>query len=75
MTRKPSPSRRLVVNVEGLSGSAKGLMTFFRIENTATGVQIIIEPPLANFILDPVLDNKEAISSGMDIVTIQQRGL
>ena len=61
MTRKPSPSRRLVVNVEGLSGSAKGLMAFFRIENTATGIQIIIEPPLANLIIDPILQNKDVL--------------
>jgi hypothetical protein len=53
MTRKPSPSR-LVVNVDNCKLSAKGLTAYFNIRQTVTGVCITIEPPLANFILDPI---------------------
>ena len=48
---------RIIINVNDYKGTAKGLMSHFRIEQTVTGVQIIIEPPLANFIAVPVLRN------------------
>lgn len=46
---------RLIINVNDYNGTTKGLLACFRIEQTATGVKIFIEPPLSTFIAVPIL--------------------